>query len=93
MLFIKECPSRISDRDSGFYVFITVNSVVKTCFLGDLETRMIELNWTPPPGGVRSGDWVGLFKRDASGFRINGSTCYLRIFNQTFTQPDNVHFC
>ena len=69
----KECRARVRQTFSDFHVFLTVNSVIKTNFLGlGADSRRIEMNWTPPPGGYKAGDWVGLFRKDAAGFSISG---------------------
>jgi len=67
-----ECRARVTQAFTDFYVFLTVNSVIKTNFLGlGADSRRIEMNWTPPPGGYKAGDWVGLFRKDAAGFSIS----------------------
>ena len=76
---------------SDFYVFLTVNSVIKTNFLGlGADSRRIEMNWTPPPGGYKAGDWVGLFRKDAAGFSISGEVHNTEIYFLPITNFINV---
>ena len=54
-----ECPSEIIEDDANFRVFLTVNSLTIFDWSGNLQQRKLELNWTPPPGGIQNGDWIG----------------------------------
>ena len=51
-------------------MFLTVNSLISSSFLGGTTARRIELNWVEPETGSRPGDWVGLFRRDPA-YRVS----------------------
>ena len=83
---LQECRARVTQAFTDFYVFLTVNSVIKTNFLGlGADSRRIEMNWTPPPGGYKARDWVGLFRKDAAGFSISGEWWILPMYGPSLS--------
>jgi len=57
-----ECPEGIVEEEAGFRVFVTINALSYVSWNGNLQSRKIELNWTPPSDGIQENDYVQLVR-------------------------------
>ena len=51
------------EEDASFRVFVTINALSYVSWNGNLQSRKLELNWTPPPDGVQDQDQIRLYRR------------------------------
>ena len=63
ILFFIECPDGVVEEEASFRVFVTVNARSYVSWSGNLQSRKIELNWTPPSDGIQDSDQIRLYRR------------------------------
>ena len=60
---VLDCPNGVVEEDASFRVFVTINALSYVSWNGNLQSRKLELNWTPPPDGVQDNDQIRLYRR------------------------------
>ena len=81
--FVKttECPEGIVEEEAGFRVFVTINALSYVSWNGNLQSRKIELNWTPPSDGIQENDYVQLVRLHSDQ---RGRIFFVKSFSRNF---------